>query len=69
MITPVSPALFIALVPDGLSQLLSFGLHQQFVKRFLHAATNQFLKLPFDYFLIKLYTLFRHDLFSPFRVV
>ena len=33
------------------------------------AAADQFLDLPLDYFLVKLYTLFGHGLLSPFRMV
>ena len=43
--------LLIALVPGSLGQLLRLGF-QQFIERFLHAASHQFFKLPLDYFLV-----------------
>ena len=47
----VALAGFIALVAGGLGQLLWFLL-QQLVLRFFHAATDQFLDLTLDYFLV-----------------
>src|SRR5699024_6284682 len=56
-----------ALIPGSLGQLLGFGF-QKFVKGFLHAATDQFLDLPLDYFLVELYNVVGHGLSSPFRM-
>ena len=64
----VALALFIALVPGSLGQLLCLGL-QQLVEGFLYAASYQLFDLTLDYFFVKLYNLFRHGLLSPFRMV
>ena len=56
-----------ALIPGSLGQLLGFGF-QQLVQGFLHAATDQFLDLPLDYFLVELYNVVGHGLSSPFRM-
>ena len=55
-----------ALVASSLRQRLHL-LFQQFVQRFLHAAADQFLELPFDNFLIQLYNFLGHSLLSPFE--
>ena len=68
MAVAVALALLIALVPGSLGQLLCLGL-QQLIEGFFDAAAHQFLELPLDYFLVKLYNLFRHGLLSPFRMV
>ena len=47
----VALADLITLVAGILSQFLSLLL-QQFVQRLFHAASDQFLKLPLDYFLV-----------------
>ena len=47
----VALADLITLVAGSLSQFLSLLL-QQFVQRLFHAASDQFLKLPLDYFLV-----------------
>lgn len=43
--------LLTALVFSGLGLLLRFG-RQKAIERFFHAASDQFLDLPLDYFLI-----------------
>ena len=68
MAAAIALSLLIALVPSRLGQLLRLGL-QQFVERFLYTAPYQFFDLTLDYFLVKLYNLFRHGLLSPFRMV
>ena len=57
-----------ALIAGGLRQGLRL-LFQQLVQGFLHAAADQFLELPLDTFLIKLYNFLGHSLLSPFRMV
>ena len=47
----VALADLITLVAGSLGQFLSLLL-QQFVQRLFHAASDQFLKLPLDYFLV-----------------
>ena len=66
--TAVALALLIALVPGCLGQFLCPNF-QQLVEGFLYAASYQLFDLILDYFLIKLYNLFRHGLLSPFRMV
>ena len=66
--TAVALAGLVPLVAGCLRQLIRF-LFQQFVERFLNAAADQFLELPLDYFLVKLYNLFRYGLLSPFRLL
>ena len=56
-----------ALVARRLRQRLCLLL-QQLVQGFFHAAANQFLDLPLDNFLIKLYNFLGHSLLSPFRM-
>lgn len=58
---------FIALIAGDLRQFLRFLL-QQLVQCFLHAASDQFLKLPLDNFLVELYNLLRHSLLALFRI-
>ena len=47
----VALALFVALIPGRLGQLLRLGL-QQLVEGFLYAASYQLLELALDYFLV-----------------
>ena len=68
MAAAVALALFIALVPGSLGQLLRLGL-QQLVEGLFYAASYQLFDLTLDYFLVKLYNLFGHGLLSPFRMV
>ena len=60
--------LLAALVPGRLGQLLRFGF-QQFAQSSFRTASDKFLVLPLDYFLIQLYSLPRHGLLSLFRMV
>ena len=64
----VALASLVALVAGSLGQLLRFLL-QQFIQRFFHAASDQFLKLTLDYFLVQLYNLLGYGLQTPFRMV
>ena len=55
-----------ALIAGGLRQRLRL-LFQQLVQGLLHAAADQFLDLPLDYFLIQLYNFLGHSLLSRFE--
>ena len=68
MAAAIALTLLIALVSGRLSQFLRLGL-QQLVESLLYAATHKILELSLDYFLVKLYNLFRHGLLAPFRMV
>ena len=56
-----------ALVPGSLGEFFCFGF-QQFVECLLHAAADQLLNLPLEYFLVELYNVVGHGLLSPFRM-
>lgn len=55
---------FAALIPSCLGEFFCF---QQLVQRFFYAASNQFLNLTLDYFLVELYNVVGHGLPSPFE--
>lgn len=56
-----------ALVAGCLGEFFCFGF-QKLVECLLHAAADQFLDLPLDYFLVELYNVVGHGLSSPFRM-
>ena len=70
VIVPAAVALagLAAFIAAYLCRLIRFFL-QQLIERFFYAAADQFFDLPLDYFLVKLYNLLGHGLFSPFRMV
>ena len=55
-----------ALIAGRLRQGLRL-LFQQLVQGFFHAASDQFLDLPLDQFLVQLYNFLGHRLLSPFE--
>src|SRR5699024_10460868 len=57
-----------ALIAGCLGQLFRFCI-QKLIQSFLDASPDQFLDLPLDYFLVKLYNVVGHGLLSPFRMV
>src|SRR5574344_3006721 len=68
MAAAVALTLLAALVLGSLGKFLGFCL-QQTVERLFYTAPDQFLDLPLDNFLVKLYNFLGHGLLSPFRMV
>ena len=67
MTAAVALASLAALVAGCLGQFLRLCV-QKIVECLLHAAADQLLDLPLDYFLVELYNVVGHGLSSPFRM-
>ena len=67
MTAAVALASLAALVAGCLGQFLRLCV-QKIVECLLHAAADQLLDLPLDYFLVELYNVVGHGLLSPFRM-